>query len=64
MFFNIYLKKSWISDIEYDPSGNSNSSFNVAADTCYNLINQYIYIYIHIYMYMYIYIYIYINIYL
>ena len=62
MFFNIHLKKSWISDIEYDPSGNSNSSFNVAADTCYNLIKQYIYIYIYTYIYVYIYIYIYIYI--
>ena len=30
-FFNIYGKYSWISDIEYDPSDNSNSSFYVGA---------------------------------
>ena len=32
MFFNHTLKKSWISDTEYDPSGNSNSLFHVGAD--------------------------------
>ena len=32
MFFNNVLKKSSISDTEYDPSGNSNLSFHVGAD--------------------------------
>ena len=32
MFFDIYSKKSWISDLEYDPSSMSNSSFHVGAD--------------------------------
>ena len=32
MFFNTYSKYSGISDTEYDPSGNSNSSFHVGAD--------------------------------
>ena len=32
MFLNIYPKYSRISDIEYDPSGNSNSSFQGGAD--------------------------------
>ena len=31
-FFYIYLKWSWICDIEYAPSGNSKSSFYVGAD--------------------------------
>ena len=31
-FLKIYLKKPWISDTEYDPSGNSNSSFHAWAD--------------------------------
>ena len=33
MFFKIYSKQPWISDIEYDPSGNSNVLFHVEADT-------------------------------
>ena len=32
MFFKIYSKYSGISDTEYDPSGNSHSSFHVGAD--------------------------------
>ena len=31
-FFKIYLKLSWISDTEYDPSHNSNLSFYVGDD--------------------------------
>ena len=31
-FFEIYSKQSWISDTEYDTSGNSNLSFHVGAD--------------------------------
>ena len=31
-FFKICLKYSWISETEYDPSGDSNSSFYVGAD--------------------------------
>ena len=30
--FNIYSEWSWISDIEYDPSGNSKSLFHVGID--------------------------------
>ena len=32
MFFNIFSKYSWVSDAEYDPLGNSNSSFHAGAD--------------------------------
>ena len=32
-FLRIYSKESWISDIKYDLSGNSNTSFYVGADT-------------------------------
>ena len=32
-FLIIYSKYSWISDTEYEPSGNWNSSFQVGADT-------------------------------
>ena len=31
-FFNTYSKWSWISGKEYDPSGNSTSSFSVGAN--------------------------------
>ena len=30
--FKIYPKWSWITDIEYDPSGNSKYSYHVGAD--------------------------------
>ena len=32
VFLMIYSKLSWISDIEHDPSGNSNLSFHVGTD--------------------------------
>ena len=33
MFFYIYLKLTLISDIKYDPSGSSKSSFHVVTET-------------------------------
>ena len=32
MSLMIYSQMSWISDAEYEPSGNSNSSFHVEVD--------------------------------
>ena len=45
MFFNIDSKYSWISDIEYDPLGNSSSSFHVVDDIL-NLLFLYDFFYI------------------
>ena len=37
MFLNIYSKESCISDIEYYPSDNSNTSFHILAEILYLL---------------------------
>ena len=47
-FFNIYSKKSWISDIEVDPSGNSNSAFHVGADVLNLLFLYDFYVFFHV----------------
>ena len=39
MLFDIYSKWSWMSGIECDTSGNSNSSFHVGA----NIVNVFLY---------------------
>ena len=52
VFFKIYLKQSLISNTEYDPLGNSNSSFYVGADISNLLIfinlNLLIFIFLHV----------------
>ena len=48
MVFDDILKKSWISDTEYNPPDNLNSSFHVGADVL-NLLFLYdfLFVYMH-----------------
>ena len=48
MFLNIYSKSSWISDIEYYTSGNSNSSLHVGSEILSLLFYKTI-LYLHMY---------------